>query len=290
METPFFSIIIPALNEQKLLPRLLEDLKLQTWSRFECLVVDAGSSDKTPQIVTEAMQDDPRFVLIISDRKNPGFQRNLGASSASGNYLVFLDADGQIPDFFLEGLHYRLQQTPSDFFTNWAEPDGRNPRDKAFIQLINVAVEGGNRMGYPVAIAACIGFKREVFMKVGGFDPLVTYMEDVELVRRTANQGFTFAVYHDPIFTMSLRRLRQDGTLHLYRTMPSMAKQLFINQKNIKPIKSYPMLGGNYFKGRKKNFGKGSLAQYKEVLKLLKKMYYSRKQKVKQFLPTLFWW
>lgn len=287
MKTPFFSVVIPTLNEQKLLPRLLEDLEQQSFPDFEVVVSDGKSKDKTAQIVQDIGARDSRFRLLTCETRGVGAQRNFGASNSQGKYLIFLDADTQLPTFFLEGIHYRLQQNPCDLFTNWAEPDGSNPRDKAFVKIINASIEGGIKMGKPVALAACIGFKHEVFQNITGFDPTVSYMEDVEIVRRAVKQGFNFVIYKDPVYIMSLRRLRKDGTLHLYRTLPNMVKQLLINQKNTEPLKSYPMLGGSYFKARKKKAGKVSLLQYKEVLKLVKKMNSSRKQILQQMMRDL---
>ncbi len=286
--TPFFSVVIPALNEEKHLPLLLEDLAVQTYVDFEVIVADGYSKDRTPNIVKDWASKDLRFHLTSSKDRGAGLQRNLGAKQAIGNIIIFLDADTRIPKFFLEGVHYHLQLNPCDLFTNWAEPDGKNSRDKAFVRVMNAALEGGIKLGQPVAIASCIGFKHEVFEKIGGFDSSITYMEDVEIVRRSVKQGFSFNVYKDPVYTMSLRRLRKDGTLHLYRTMPNMVKQLLINQKNTSPVDSYPMLGGNYFnsKGKKKS-KKRSLAQFKEFLALVKKMNRSRKQIVQKMMQDL---
>ena len=90
---PQLSIIIPVLNEARLLPSLLETLlQLQRQSDIEIIIVDGGSDDGTPQLV-ELMG----FRLLRS-KQGRAAQMNAGAALARGTVLLFLHADTVLPN------------------------------------------------------------------------------------------------------------------------------------------------------------------------------------------------
>ena len=75
----FFSIVIPSLNEEKYLPKLLEDLAAQTYSDFEVIVVDGNSKDETVKRSLEFKKSLLSLEVISSKERNVSHQRNLGA-------------------------------------------------------------------------------------------------------------------------------------------------------------------------------------------------------------------
>jgi glycosyltransferase involved in cell wall biosynthesis len=80
------SVIIPAFNEEKFLPRCLESLKNQKFKDFEIIVVDNNSTDKTAEIAK-------KFNVILVSEKSQGvaYARNKGAEIAKGEILIFND-------------------------------------------------------------------------------------------------------------------------------------------------------------------------------------------------------
>jgi glycosyltransferase involved in cell wall biosynthesis len=116
---PFFSVIIPALNEEKYLPLLLADLTKQTISDFEVIVIDGVSKDKTVEKAKLFKNKLPSLTILTSSVRNVSVQRNMGAQKALGKYLLFNDADNRLPEYFLEGIKYQLHVKPLDLFTGW---------------------------------------------------------------------------------------------------------------------------------------------------------------------------
>lgn len=97
MTQPIFSIVIPAFNRAYLILPVLESVKQQTFSDFECIIVDDGSKDaaKLKQVVQGL--DDPRFRYIYQNNGGGGAARNTGIDAACGRFIALLDSD----DYFL---------------------------------------------------------------------------------------------------------------------------------------------------------------------------------------------
>jgi glycosyltransferase involved in cell wall biosynthesis len=93
-QNPLVSVIVLTLNSEKYVHRCLMSIKQQTLCDFEVLVVDAGSTDKTYDIVSDF---DNRFKWMELPNSDMGAARNYGISASHGKYLCFLDSD----DFYL---------------------------------------------------------------------------------------------------------------------------------------------------------------------------------------------
>src|SRR3990167_597945 len=89
---PFFSIIIPTLNEELFVNKILGDLAKQKVKNFELIVVDGNSQDKTQQMILSYKKEMP-ITLLKMNPPNLPLQKNLGAKQAKSPYLLFLDAD-----------------------------------------------------------------------------------------------------------------------------------------------------------------------------------------------------
>jgi glycosyltransferase involved in cell wall biosynthesis len=106
---PSFSFVIPAFNEKQHIEAALQSVLAQSFKRFDVIVVDDGSTDGTPGMV-EAFASSERVRLISHGQsRGSGAARNFGVEHASGDVVVFLDADVTVPADFLERLaaHYR---------------------------------------------------------------------------------------------------------------------------------------------------------------------------------------
>lgn len=247
MPSPLISIIIPALNEEILLPLLLEDLLPQLTSEVEVFVVDGGSTDKTQAIVQTFHEREARIRLIISPQRGVGIQRNLGAQQAHSSYLLFFDADNRIPSSFISEITSRLQSQSPSIFTNYCTADTTHLRDRTYTWILNHCLDLGVLFNMPFALGACLGCSREVFTSLHGFDPLITYMEDTELVQRFRNHGYRLFIFHSPRFILSLRRFRKEGLLRQYVLIIPYILQLARGKKITTPVSVYPMEGGGSF-------------------------------------------
>ncbi|HPO73378.1 MAG TPA: glycosyltransferase family A protein, partial [Armatimonadota bacterium] len=90
---PCFSVIIPAYNRARFLPECLESVLAQTFTDWECIIVDDGSTDGTRELVAEYVRRDSRFRYHWQENAGASAARNAGIERARGEWIAFLDSD-----------------------------------------------------------------------------------------------------------------------------------------------------------------------------------------------------
>ena len=97
-----FSILIPVYNVEKHLPQCLDSVLAQTYSDFEVVLVDDGSTDSCAEICDEYAANDSRFKVIHKENQGLISARRVGIANASGEFCVFVDSDDFIEPDLLE--------------------------------------------------------------------------------------------------------------------------------------------------------------------------------------------
>lgn len=100
----YFSIIIPVYNASSYIKKCLSSIKSQSFSDFEVLLINDGSTDNSLEIINQEINEDSRFKVITKPNSGVSATRNLGLSKATGNYIIFVDADDWIEPTLLEEL------------------------------------------------------------------------------------------------------------------------------------------------------------------------------------------
>ncbi len=108
------SIIIPAYNVEKYIGSMLEDVLNQTFTDFEAIIINDGSTDSTQNIVDEYCNRDNRFKSIVKENGGVSSARNRGLDAAKGDYVVFWDPDDAIPKKSLEYLYDCITRDNAD--------------------------------------------------------------------------------------------------------------------------------------------------------------------------------
>lgn len=98
------SIIIPIFNAENYLKRMLESILGQSYKKFECILIDDGSSDSSYSICKEYEEKDTRMRCFTQKNHGVSYTRNKGISLARGKFIAFLDADDFIPPNYLYEL------------------------------------------------------------------------------------------------------------------------------------------------------------------------------------------
>lgn len=96
MSSNLISIIIPIYNRELLIRETLDSIVAQTYTNWECIIIDDGSTDESKKVVLEYVDSDHRFSLYdrpIEKRKGPSSCRNYGFENSKGDYVQFFDSD-----------------------------------------------------------------------------------------------------------------------------------------------------------------------------------------------------
>ncbi len=213
------SFIVPTLNEGKIIERMLLALQMLKAIQYEIIVSDGGSTDDTLAVARRLADqvvewNEPR-------RQNIAMGRNAGARAASGDLLIFIDADVFVPDmdrFFVQvlarfqndprlvGLIPRLEVLKSD----------RTVADAFWMGSFNIFNRVMNNILHsPAAPGEFQMIPASAFKKVGGYDEKIIALEDMNMFMRLARIGKTrldpaLVVYHTG------RRAHKVGWLKLW--------------------------------------------------------------------------
>ena len=184
------TIVIPAKNEVTMLPRLLESLCLQDYARMaetRVLVADAGSTDGTVEV---ALGFCDRLRVEVVKGGLPSAGRNAGARLATTKYVLFLDADVELPEpTLLRRAMWRMERRRLHLATtNIACREG-----SFFDDLLYAGNNLMQRVGSvmkPFATGMFMLFDRDVFWALGGFNERALFAEDYLLSKGVARIRF----------------------------------------------------------------------------------------------------
>lgn len=209
---PYFSVIIPCLNEEHFLPKLLNNLNAQTFKDFEVIVVDGNSEDKTTQVTNQFKAKYP-LRLYSTTTRNVSFQRNLGAKKAKGKVLIFFDADTQIPKNYLKQIALVFKKNHPHFLTTYIQVDAKRPLENIYVPITNLFFEIGKITKHPFANGAMQAAKKDAFFDVGGYDTKTKFGEDGQLFQKLQDYNYKYLVLKKPCYIFSLRRLQSTSVL-----------------------------------------------------------------------------
>jgi glycosyltransferase involved in cell wall biosynthesis len=172
----------------------------------EVIVADAGSADAT-RVVAE------RCGATVVDGGKPAAGRNAGARDASGDWLLFLDADDVLSDTFVADALEESASRGLAVATAFVDPIERDPRNVLATEVVNLYLDV---MQYvvPHAPGFCILVRRDVHEAIGGFDETVVLAEDHDYVQRAAEHG-KFRVLRSVAVSTSMRRIEKEGLVQL---------------------------------------------------------------------------
>lgn len=200
------SIIIPARDEAACLPRLLRSLERQRGVTIDVTLADAGSSDDTAEIAR-------RWGCAVTDGGLPGVGRNRGARLARSDQFVFLDADVELPDGFLEKNVSEFNERGLAIGTTAYVPISDKRLDHIMHQGYNLFARATQRW-HPLASGFCLLTTRSVHEGIGGFDERIRLASDLNYVQRCARVG-AFGILDGPPVAVDVRRMEKEGRLGL---------------------------------------------------------------------------
>jgi glycosyltransferase involved in cell wall biosynthesis len=237
---PLISVIIPTLNEEKLIQQTLSQFTPEVKSKYsiEVIVSDGGSTDGTLANIDKNIAD-----IIVEakpgERQNIPQGRNAGAKAARGTYLYFFNADTLIKDVHL------FFETSTNAFKNknllaltcriHVFPDDVKLSDKMFHGFYNTYVRVLNKLGMGMGRGECHMVRSEVFKIVNGYNEEFAAGEDYDLYRRIEKHGKirflnSLTVYESP------RRYRKYGYKSVFADWTKNSLSVLFKNKSVSKV------------------------------------------------------
>lgn len=172
------SVIIPVFNEEKAVGECIKSLQQQSWKDMEIIIVDDGSTDKSREIISFFSG----VKLLEQSHKGAGAARNLGGKSATGEILVFVDADMVFDGKFIEMLTKPImaKKTIGTFSRNEMVLNKKNVWSKCWNINKGLPIDRMHPKNYPDKQLVFRAILKKEFDKVGGFN-LIGYIDDYTL-------------------------------------------------------------------------------------------------------------
>ena len=209
-------IVIPAKNEEKYLPKLLDSIKNQSFKDLEIIVADANSTDKTRQIAAD-------YGCKVVDGGPPDIGRNNGMVGCRAPLVCFIDSDIILPkrDY--------LQKSIEEFYSRRLDIAGgmQKPHEccnafnylffNTFYSVANIGMLLAEKSKNPM-MQTFMMMKTDVHKDVGGFPPY-EFGEDSAFARKAVEKGYKFGILTTPGKSLiSHRRFKSKGIFNMLGT------------------------------------------------------------------------
>jgi glycosyltransferase involved in cell wall biosynthesis len=236
---PEISVIIPVYNGEKTIQETLESVFNQTFSDYELIVINDGSTDFTLKILSHVK--DSRLKVFSYPNGNQAVSRNRGISHASGKYIAFLDADDLWTPDKLEQQFEALQAHPeaavayswSDYIDETSQFLRRgsyktiNGNTYPYFLLANILENGSNPL-----------IRRQALVEVGNFNPDFTPAEDWDMWLRLAKQYQFITIPKPQILYRQSSQSASANVLRLETGSKKVIEQAFSQvPDSLKPLK-----------------------------------------------------
>jgi glycosyltransferase involved in cell wall biosynthesis len=211
---PLVSVVVPVYAVEEWLPACLESLVAQSHPRWEAVVVDDGTPDRSGEIADEWAARDSRIRVVHTHNGGLGAARNEGLRHVRGDYVGFLDSDDVLPPHALATLVAALEASGSDFATGsvlrWE--DGSLTEPPWMRRLHHPGLTGVRVHDHPEILGDVFAwnklFRRSFWESAGLSWPERIRYEDQPTTTRAYLAG-TFDVLEEPVYHW---RIRTDGT------------------------------------------------------------------------------
>ncbi len=227
------SIVIPAYNAASTIAIQLEALAIQQWEEpWEVIVSDNGSTDNTLEIVNRFKDKLPQLKIVdSSERRGPAHARNKGVAAASGEAILFCDADDEVAPGWIAAMREALKV--KDFVAGRLEYEKLNEHWTLGQQSMQTS---GLQVHYPPffpqAATSNLGIKRSLHEAVNGFDESLMRLQDAEYCWRVQLKGTKLHFIPDAVVHYRLR-----GTLtEVYRQVKKYSEYDILIYKRYLPL------------------------------------------------------
>jgi len=210
------SVIIPTLNEGKVILRCMKSLSKQTFKDFEIVIVDSGSKDETLSIVKKYTKR-----IIYEPRRGVPLARNRGVRECKGDIVVCTDGDSVYPTDWLEKIAKHFEDKEVVAVGGPIAPAENKLKHRLIFKVTtDYFARFAKLFGFIVFQGSNSSFRRDAYEKAKGYNENIRTLDDNELPNRIKKLG---KVVFDPslVIKTSTRRFEKAGyvreTLHYWK-------------------------------------------------------------------------
>lgn len=252
-KNPLVSVIVPVYNAEKYIDRCIKSILNQTYSSYEIILVNDGSSDRSLFLLKQYEKDYKNIKVFTQKNQGPGMARNLGIKKSKGAYITFVDSDDYIEDAYLKDLiseiddcdislcgYKRLDQNLN--FIDQKKPCGK-PIDlfkfvstccklyKRELLVDNQILFPNERIGEDIYFSLlCYSFTNKVKYVTKCSYVIVTNLESLTHTIGDKNKVDLFSLIYELDKRVSLEKY---GELYLHFYLKTLIMNMFIQPKSI---------------------------------------------------------
>ena len=201
------TIVVPIFNVEEYLQRCLKSIQSQTYTDFEVIMVDDGSTDGSSEIARNYSTKDKRFRYVYQQNNGQGSARNRGIRMANGDFLCFVDSDDFVHNQYLELLYKTAQENGAQIASYGVErvfEDGRIVDYKITNQSGTSVIKDIEKYLLTASFSVCNKiFRKELFDNLEF--PEQMKFEDFALMPRVYERAKCIASITDKLYYYSYR-------------------------------------------------------------------------------------
>lgn len=191
-----FSVVIPLFNKESYINKAIQSVLDQTYTKFECIVIDDGSTDNSIELVKQF--NDQRLKLICKRNGGVSSARNVGIQNSNYDYVSFLDADDYWDPVYLEKIALLIKKYSNCGLYFSSHFIVKNDEELILKESLELANRGETCVfnlfdyfykfkKYSWALhTSCCTVKKSVAIMCNGFDERISYYEDYEFFSKMA--------------------------------------------------------------------------------------------------------
>lgn len=186
VNNPTISIVIPMYNAEHYLAECLNSIVDQSYTDFEVVLVNDGSTDGTLSIAEAFAERDPRFSIHTTKNQGASLARKYGVEHSRGKFVAFIDADDCIKSFYLERLYSSMLTQEADIVCCEYDRDAEKTAPVVVTDVNNFLTAFLHNKRFVCAIWGCL-YRKSLFESV--FFPVQKYAEDTWLKMQVLMQS-----------------------------------------------------------------------------------------------------
>lgn len=233
MGKPEASVVIPAFNEEDYIGACLQSLTWQkTKTKFEVIVVDNNSTDKTNKIAN-SFKDKLNIKVVLEKQQGRGVARWRGFEEASGNIIFSTDADTILPENWIERFMKYFKNKEVVAVTSLCNIDEPSRVDKAIFKFFVLLANEGHRiaLGHYWLSGFSYAVRKTAYIKAGKINKDLDALDDIDLGQRIKKLGKIKLVRNLPVLSSS-RRFKGGVTRGLAGYVKPFIKVAILKNKN----------------------------------------------------------